>query len=186
MTRLFIAIEVPYAAARDLERLRGGVPGARWIEPCDYHITLNFIGEVDGVQAREIAAALATINRPSFDLRLASVGSFGRSRPHSIHAAVEPNRLLDELQADTTRTLTRLGIELEARKFRPHVTVARIRNPDVAILASWLASRSGFHSDWFTAERFVLLSSRPSRGGGPYGLEHAYPLHGWPAEHSAT
>lgn len=182
MARLFTAIEVPYAMARALERLRGGVPGVRWVDPENYHITLNFIGEVEGRLAREIGASLDEVDAPSFDLRLNDVGSFGRAKPHSLWAGVELVPLLRELQADTARAISRLGVKLEARKFTPHVTLARIKQPDDSLLANWLARHSGFHTDWFTVDRFVLMSSRPSRGGGPYGIEHAYPLEAWPAE----
>ena len=96
MARLFTAIEVPYAAARALERLKGGVPGARWVDPENFHITLDFIGEVDGPLAREIDGALGEIAGPSFELRLCGVGSFGRSKPHALWAGVEQARSLIE------------------------------------------------------------------------------------------
>jgi RNA 2',3'-cyclic 3'-phosphodiesterase len=182
MSRLFTAVEVPYSVARMLERLRGGVPGVRWIDSENYHITLNFIGDVEGRMAREVGASLADVAGPSFELRLADVGCFGRAKPHSLWAGVEPSPLIRDLQADIARAVSRLGIALESRKFQPHVTVGRIRHADDSALAGWLSRHSGFRSDWFTVDRFVLMSSRPSRGGGPYAVEHAYPLEAWPAD----
>jgi 2'-5' RNA ligase len=181
MARLFTAVEVPYAVARALERLRGGVPGARWIDPENYHITLNFIGEVDGRLAREVGGSLGAVAAPSFELRLLDVGSFGRARPHSLWAGIEPSPALRDLQADALRAIARLGVLLDTRKFQPHVTVAKIRHADDAALAGWLMRHSAFRTDRFTVDRFVLMSSRPSRGGGPYAIEHAYPLEARPA-----
>jgi 2'-5' RNA ligase len=180
MARLFTAVEIPHAARRALERLRGGVPGARWIDGENYHITLNFIGEVDGRLAREIDAALGDVAGPSFELRLADVGSFGHARPHALWAGVEAAPALGELQADTARAISRLGVRLEPRRYTPHVTLARLRQADDTVLAAYLARHARFRTDWFTVDRFVLMSARPSRGGGPYSTERAYPLQAWP------
>ena len=54
MTRLFVALELPDAVRRRLETLRGGVPGARWQSAEQMHLTLRFIGEVDGAALHDI------------------------------------------------------------------------------------------------------------------------------------
>lgn len=182
MARLFTAIEIPISVARELEQLRGGVPGARWIDRENFHITLTFIGETETRLAREIEVALGEVDEPSFDLRLQGVGSFGRARPHALWAGVEPVAALMELQAESNRAISRLGIPLDSRKFSPHVTLARLRNSEGAALGAYLARNAMFRSQWFTVDRFVLMSSRPSKGGGPYAIESAFPLEAWPAE----
>ena len=58
MPRLFTALEIPQAAALSLSLLRGGLPGARWVDVENYHLTLRFIGDVDGRLADEIANAI--------------------------------------------------------------------------------------------------------------------------------
>ena len=62
MPRLFTALEIPRNAAMSLSLLRGGLPGARWIDVENYHITLRFIGDVDGHIADEIVDALDRID----------------------------------------------------------------------------------------------------------------------------
>ena len=64
MPRLFAALSIPAQVAQALAAARGGVFGARWIEPSDYHVTLRFVGDVDVHAAREVADALATVRRP--------------------------------------------------------------------------------------------------------------------------
>ena len=64
MPRLFTAIEIPSDAALSLSLLRGGLPGARWIDTENYHITLRFFGDVEGHVADEIANAFDRIRRP--------------------------------------------------------------------------------------------------------------------------
>ncbi|HUH49236.1 MAG TPA: RNA 2',3'-cyclic phosphodiesterase, partial [Mycoplana sp.] len=90
MPRLFVALEVPRNAAMSLSLLRGGLQGARWIDVENFHITLRFIGDVDGRTADEVVDKLDRIERPEFQLSLAGVGSFGSRKPHSIYAGVSP------------------------------------------------------------------------------------------------
>ena len=55
MPRLFTGVEIPPDVGQALSTLRGGLPGARWIDPENYHVTLRFIGDVDDAIAQEIA-----------------------------------------------------------------------------------------------------------------------------------
>ena len=64
MPRLFTGLEIPPAVAQSLSMMRGGLPGARWIDPENYHVTLRFIGEVDGRDANMIDDALSAISAP--------------------------------------------------------------------------------------------------------------------------
>ena len=58
MPRLFTGLEIPAEIGQTLSNLRGGLPGARWIDPENYHVTLRFIGDIDGIYANEIASML--------------------------------------------------------------------------------------------------------------------------------
>jgi len=149
MPRLFTALEIPAQAGQWLSMLRGGLPGARWIDPEHYHLTLRFIGDIDDALAREIAFMLADVRRLSFDLRLDGVSSFGGRRPRAVVATVAPT---------------------------PHVTLARLRDASSHDVADYLATRHPFRPEPFRVPRFVLYSSRASVGGGPYVVEAAYPL----------
>ena len=83
---------------------------------------------------------------------------------------------LGDLQSELERRMQRIGLEPERRKFAPHVTLARLKGASTADVANYLALRGDFRSPPFPVGRFVLLSSRASRGGGPYIVEEAYPL----------
>lgn len=177
MPRLFTAIEIPPAIARDLALYRSGLPGARWIDPEDYHVTLRFLGDVDFATARDISADLAeTARRIPAQVALDALDSFGGDRPRSIHARVAPTPELTRLQAEQERLMRRAGLEPETRKFAPHVTLARLRGGRAGDVAAFLAQAGHFPRLAFTAERFVLMSSRDSVGGGPYVVEAAYPF----------
>lgn len=177
MPRLFTGLEIPAETGFNLSLLRGGLRGARWIDPENYHITLRFIGDVDDRMADEVAESLDRVHRKSFDLRLDGLGSFGNGKPHSIHARVASCQALNELQGEQERILQRLGLPAERRKYVPHVTIARLKGSTTnAEVARWLAERGYFQPPSFTVGRFVLFSSRASVGGGPYLVEESYPL----------
>lgn len=176
MPRLFTALEIPQSAAMSLSLLRGGLPGARWIDRENFHITLRFIGDVDHRTADEVVAALDRVRRHQFELTLSGTGFFGSKKPHSIWAGVQQTPALMALQAEHERICQRIGLPVEPRKFTPHVTLARLRNARVDDVVHYLTGRGNFVTGPFTASRFVVMSSRDSVGGGPYVMEEAYPL----------
>jgi len=174
MPRLFTAVEIPAEIGQSLSLLRGGLPGARWVEPENYHLTLRFIGDIDDALAREIAFMLGTVRGPAFELRIEGLSSFGGRRPRALVAAASEAPELIDLQSDHERLMQRVGLEPE-RKYKPHVTLARLRDSSSRQVADYLSIRP-FRSPPFIVSRFVLYSSRASVGGGPYVVEAAYPL----------
>lgn len=176
MPRLFTAIEIPREIGDRLALLRGGLPGARWIDRENYHLTLRFVGDIDMHVAEEIAHGLARVRRSSFPIRLDMIGSLGSKKPHAIVARVGASPQLTELQAEQERIIQRLGLPAEQRKYTPHVTLARLRGTPSRDIAEYLSVRGGFTAGPFEVDRFVLYSSKASTGGGPYIVEEAYPL----------
>ena len=176
MPRLFTGLEIPAELSQSLSLLRGGLPGARWIDPENHHLTLRFIGDVDDDVAQEIAWLLGKVRRKNFELRLDGLQSFGGRKPRAIVAAVAPSQSVMELQAEHERLMRRVGLDPEARKYTPHVTLARLRDTSSFEVAEYLSTRGAFRSPPFSVSRFVLFSSRASVGGGPYLVEAAYPL----------
>jgi 2'-5' RNA ligase len=176
MPRLFTGLELPSGAVEALCGLRGGLPGARWIDPENYHLTLRFIGDVDNPTAHSVAEMLDRIQRQAFAITLDGIGVFGGRKPHSVFAAVQTSPQLTALQAEQERLMQRLGLPPDSRKFAPHVTVARLRGVQPASVASYIEARGGFYWGPISVERFVLFSSRSGQGGGPYVVEEAYPL----------
>lgn len=176
MPRLFTGIELPEEVSEHLAMQRGGVHGARWIDPANYHITLRFMGDIDADIACDVAELLDGVRRKPFTLRLDGLGVFGGDRPRALYAAVAPCAALNELQAEHERLVRRAGLPAETRKFTPHVTLARLRDTSPRLLADYLSMRGHFRSMSFEVERFVLFSSRSGTGGGPYLVEEAYPL----------
>lgn len=176
MPRLFTALEIPPLIAGELAGLRGGLPGARWIDAENYHITLRFLGDIDDAMAHDVALTLAAIRRPPIGVALDEIGSFGGDKPRAIVVKARASSALAELQAEQERLLRRIGAPPEPRKFTPHVTLARLRGASCGAVAAYLGTRGYFPPLRFEAARFVLFSSRDSVGGGPYIVEADYPL----------
>ena len=177
MRRLFTGLEIPPEIGEALSRLRGGLPGARWIDPENYHVTLRFIGDVDEAVAADIYAALEEAQaRPALPIAIDGLASFGGDRPHAVFAAVTPSAALSELHAEHEAMARRVGLPPDKRKFHPHVTLARLRQVSAPDVADFLGLHGGAPKLAFMARRVALYSARESTGGGPYVVEAAYPL----------
>ncbi|NIX75352.1 RNA 2',3'-cyclic phosphodiesterase [Microvirga terricola] len=177
MPRLFTGIEIPADIGLQLSAYRGGLPGARWIDPENYHITLRFLGDIDERMADDVLSILGdSRRRDPVDVTFDSLDTFGGSRPRTVFARALATNGIADLQAEQERLVRRVGLPPEKRKFTPHVTLARLRDASPIDVADYFATRGHFRKLTFTARRFVLFSSRDSVGGGPYVVEAAYPL----------
>lgn len=178
MLRLFTAIELPDDVRDSLARLRQPLPGAKWVDRADLHLTLRFAGDIEPRAATEFASNLSLIDADVFELRLAGLGVFGGAAPHTLWAGVEENAALEALHRQHERAARNAGLKPETRKFAPHVTLARFRGAGPDPVAKYLTRMGRYRSTPFFVERTVLLSSRPLLGGGPYGVEEAFALRG--------
>ena len=192
--RLFVALAIPDAVAKGLMPLQGGVPGARWQVREQLHLTLRFIGEVDGADADAIDDALAGIMAPDFTLQLHGVGQFGRKhrparsasgratqdnvQPNSLWAGVRANPALDHLQRKVDTAIRRVGQPQDQHRFTPHVTLARLRHQGTEKVIEWLTYHALYTSAEFEAGAFHLYSSKLTGDGSIYRLEEDYPLGG--------
>jgi 2'-5' RNA ligase len=199
--RLFVALAIPAPVAQSIMLIQGGVPGARWQTREQLHLTLRFIGEVENRDAAMLDDALAGIEAPGFDLQLHGVGQFGNKehRPgkvgarqgartgfpsgrattinsHALWAAARPSDALDHLQRKVDNAIRRVGQPQDAHKFTPHVTVARLRNPQPGKVIEWLTHHALFTSPIFAVSAFQLYSSRLTSDGSVYAVECDYPL----------
>lgn len=174
MPRLFTGVEIPEDVAFSLSLKRGGILGARWIDTESYHITLRFIGDIDSRLASEISYELEGVEARPFTLTLKGIEVLGGNKPHTLAALVAESPDLRRLQSIHERIMQVLGLPAEPRRFTPHVTLARLKDPDLGDLGRYLVSHSLFASRPFEVSQFVLFSSRPSRGGGPYAVENSY------------
>jgi RNA 2',3'-cyclic 3'-phosphodiesterase len=179
MPRLFIALPIPEDVADELTVLQSGVPDARWVPAENFHVTLCFAGEVQGGPMHDLVEELSDIAGPRFPVAVSSVEQFSSGKqPKALVALVEKSDRLDWLHQKVSTVARNCGIEVEHRKFRPHVTLARFSHGAETghHIAQFMASHSTFHAGPWLADHFALYSSRRGSNGSIYREEAAYDL----------
>jgi RNA 2',3'-cyclic 3'-phosphodiesterase len=176
--RLFVGLELPRELRQRVALLSGaGIPGARWVPPENYHVTLRFIGEAPRYVAEEIDHALAGLKAPPFALMLAGIGTFTKGgRSQSLWIGVERSEPLQRLQSKIETTLQRCGLEPERRRFQPHLTLARLDNAVEAKLGEFVQAHNLFRADPVPVEHFTLFSSLLGKDQAVYTAEMEYAL----------
>ncbi len=176
MIRLFVALPIPNSVAAGLMLIQAGVPGARWSTREQLHLTLRFIGEIDGRDANAIDEALASIAAPAYTLALKGVGEFGGKKPHSLWAGVDNAEPVVHLQRKIESVLQRIGLAAEERKFKPHVTLARLRATPPGRVMDYLADHALYASAPFPVTEFILYESILTPNGSLYVPQQSYAL----------
>ena len=93
------------------------------------HFTLQFLGEIDEEKCERVKDVLNEIDFSGFEISLKDVGGFPNFKnPRVIWVGIEKNgaEKLTELANEIGTKLTTLGFEKE-KKFKPHLTIFRIR-----------------------------------------------------------
>lgn len=175
--RLFVALDLPSSLRTRLSWMSGGLQGARWVPPENYHVTLRFLGEVPAWRAEEIDLALAGLRATGFDLQLSGVGTFEKGgKVLSLWIGVDRNPALDHLQSKIETAMQRAGLESERRRFNPHITLARVDQVPAHKVAEWMQGRNLFRSDTVPIDHFTLFRSRLGKEQAVYDAEVEYPL----------
>jgi len=175
--RLFIGLGIPEHLRMSLAALQGGIPGARWVKPENYHITLRFLGELSRHQARDIDAALSDLDVPEFEVALSGVGCFGsKGRVRDVWTGVVPEGALNHLQSKVERACVQEAMPPDRRKFKPHCTLARMRDVPEHACADFMNAHAAFSTMPFDVERFYLYESHLGREGAHYEVVAEYPL----------
>ena len=176
MHRLFVAVRPPQAIRLQLLGLMGGVAGARWQDDEQLHITLRFIGEVDGRLAEDIDMALQSVRHAPMEIALSGVGAFDRRGvPIALWAGVAPHEQLRSLHKKIDHALARAGLAPERRAFLPHITLARFGRGGAA-LQPFLQAAGALTSPLFPVSDFQLFESRLTPGGAVYTPVARYAL----------
>ena len=178
MPRLFVALDLPDSVKRSLEPLARGLGDVRWTLSDQQHLTLRFIGEVGNGAVPEVVEALATVPAVPFELSLEGLGHFPpRGEPRVLWVGVQKSAELARLKRRIDRALEQAGIPPDGRKFAPHVTLARVRDPlSPTRLGTYLMRHNLYRSAPFHVSSFHLYSSWLRADGAEHQLEASYEL----------
>ncbi len=176
--RLFVALDMPWSVREQIAALSGsGIPGARWVPPENYHLTLRFIGDIPGHVARDVDDALLAIRARGFALTLMGMGTFAKGGvSNALWVGVERTTSLDHLRNKIETSLQRCGLEPERRRFQPHVTLARLDNPAEGKVVGFVQAHNLFRTEPIPVEHFTLFSSLLNRDHAVYTPEAEYEL----------
>jgi len=147
--RTFVAIEIPEETKRAMAevqaRLKVSGEEASWTRPEGIHLTLKFLDEVPEERTSEITAALqqAAYGRGRFRLTVAGTGVFPHERnPRIVWVGISGELdKLRKLQSCVEEQMVRLGFQQEDRRFKPHLTLGRIKH--LLLRGSWMRALEG-------------------------------------------
>jgi 2'-5' RNA ligase len=179
--RLFVAVEIDPRVAHALtdfgatlrRKARALAPAARigWVSPEQLHVTSRFIGEVNDEKAASIAGALLQeLAVQPFDLVMQGAGAFPeRGAPRVLWAGIAAGREgLVAVEAEISTRLVECGVEREDRPYRPHVTLARVREPAGLRSAALFETLADRRFGTSRVEAITLFQSRTSPKGAVY------------------
>ena len=170
---------MPALVRERLKLLCCDLPGARWANPDQLHLTIRFIGEVEEPAFEEIREALDRVKMDPFDLEIRGVGHFPpRGQAKTLWAGTPRSEPLQLLHGLVDSALVRAGLAPEGRKFAPHITLGRLRGAPARAVASFLAQNALFREGPIRVDRFWLYSSQLSAKHAVHRPEAEYPLGG--------
>ena len=115
MPRLFVALHLPAPLKQGIRELQSGLRNARWLTEDGLHLTLAFIGEVDGSAQRRIEATLANVAAPALRMELHRLGCFPpRGAPRVLWTGASPKAELVSLARMVRHALGHAGVTLES------------------------------------------------------------------------
>jgi 2'-5' RNA ligase len=176
--RLFVALTLPDNIRWQLRLICGGLAGAgRWVPPENLHITLRFLGDVDGREIDYVDAALAGIRAPRFPLRFKGVDAFtSGQRVKAVYAGIEKQPALQHLHDKVESAVVRAGLEPDGQKYTPHVTLTRPKDAPLSKLQHYLAEHSLFKTEPFEVTHFTLYASELGSEQSVYTALRSYAL----------
>lgn len=178
MIRIFLGIPIPNTIKKSLSSLQGGIPGAKWVSEENYHITLQFIGEVPENIKEDIAEALEYIAYPNFELTLTGLGLFTTGEiPHHLFIKPTPDEPLIILHRKLDQLLkSEFKIKGEERKYTPHLTLAHFKNPNIDKVGKFLEWHNLYRSQTFKVTEYILYQSTITNNGSVYEPLDIYTL----------
>ncbi|MCO6440972.1 MAG: RNA 2',3'-cyclic phosphodiesterase [Nitrococcus mobilis] len=165
--RLFLALwpdETVRCAVAGLAREL--IPDGRLVPPENLHVTLAFLGDVPGEAMPRVRAVGANLLGSGFALELDWIGCWPRPRISWIAPSYTP-ALLVQLHCELRRALRKAGFPAPARRFAPHMTLARRSAPHA------------FHNVTpvvWSIERIALVRSHLEQTGARYEILYEWPL----------
>ena len=169
MKRLFIGLRFSEIITHGLKDLQGGVNGANWVTVDNLHLTLRFIGECDNSLVNDILLELTKLRSNCFNIQLNGVNHFkNKGRVKSLWVGVVENSNLVNLRIEIDRLLQKINIEPERKAFKPHVTLAKLKDIRLSDLAYFEQINNLYRSDQILIRHITIFQSMSVKGRSKY------------------
>lgn len=173
--RLFIGLELPRDTGLLLAGLDPHIKGLRWLPAEQLHLTLSFLGQVEGALEKRLRTALAGVHVPAFFLPIQGMGVFSGEHPTTVWAGVgRGHPHLFALHKHIQDAILRTGLEPDLRSFHPHITLGRAHDVSRQTLRPFLHRHQDIEWDLWPVTGFTLFSSMLSSQGPTYTAEMRY------------
>jgi len=183
--RLFIAIGLPDAWKQILALPEASIGwlgrGVKWVEPRGMHLTLRFLGDVpdSDLPALDTAIRSAVSGTDVFTMRINGTGVFPNPRrPRVYWAGIEAPQSLMDMQKRIEEQMQALEFEPEENPFRPHLTLARIKEPIGKDRMTEALLNFRLESEPISVTEVLLMQSHLSKEGAHYEAIRHFPLSG--------
>lgn len=175
--RTFIAIEldptIKATLSAFIQKLDKGSANIRWVKPPGMHLTLKFLGEVSEERIPEIRSVLARLAQDytHFQLTLKGTGTFPPPprTPRVVWVGIEKNEGLQNIQIRVENELHKIQFPKEKRKFHPHLTLGRVKNPKNI---QWIMETLDHHRQaefgTMSVNKFIFFKSTLKPSGAEY------------------
>ena len=175
--RLFIGIPMPEVVKEQLVELQKPIDGFRWQEKQKLHLTLKFLGETEQPRAQKVDRELAGIDLSGFSITLNGLGYFPENKqPRVLWAGIKKTKPLQKLYEAVEKRCIALGFNPEQRDFKPHVTIARIKNSTRSEVESFIDQYNQLHLPDVPVKEFVLFESKLKPEGAKHSRINTYYL----------
>lgn len=185
--RLFLALELGPRERRAIYQatapMREAAPNASWVREANLHLSIKFFGEQPDAAPATLANALGSVGAKHYalDLRFGGLGAFPNLRaPRVVWMGVQHDPRLELMHHDIEEACAANGFALDARTFRPHITLARVRDGmpirDARALA--VAARAVGYKGMHQVGEISLMESVLAPGGSRYTKVASIPLGG--------
>lgn len=172
--RSFVALTLPEAALAPLVALQDRLPAGRPVTEENLHLTLAFLGDQSEEALEALHDALSTLRAAPVTLTLSGAALFGGSKGQVVGLEADGGPALLHLHERVKARLHSAGVDFDRKRFRPHVTLARLKGHTDA--SGCLNALSGVTVGPFTCTGFALMESRLHRDGAFYEALAMYPL----------
>ena len=183
--RSFIAIELPPEIKNSLadlqNQLKAQQADVKWVEPCNIHLTLKFLGEIDDKKIKEVTQILedTTKDKNTFYIRISSMGAFPKINfPRVIWVGIDKGEEeVKQIAKSLEQNLAKIGLPLEDRPFSSHITIGRIRSGlnRERLVKGLNALETNFGKEFaeFRVTRIILFKSTLTPQGPVYEILNA-------------